>query len=256
MECYTEAMDRKHLIIVVAIAIVCFVAGYWLATPAKKAIAPENGVAAHVISIRDTTSSQLYKITGEYPQFDAAASNVNVAIANYVSSALTQFKSDAVANQQAREATMPAGLKDALPPQSFYFTTNWEPEQINSRYISIIVRIEYFDGGANETQLLKTFNYDVTNKKIMSLADLFPNVPNYLSQIAQLSQQELTSSLTNASQGHLALDILKEGTAPTSDNYANFTFNDDVVSIYFPKYQVAPGVFGEQKTGIVRSTVR
>jgi Protein of unknown function (DUF3298)/Deacetylase PdaC len=257
-------MTRQNIAITVAIAVVCFAAGYWLAMPGDKVIpkamppvtAPENGIAMRIVSIRDTASSQLYRITGEYPQFGDASNNLNAAIANYIASNLAQFKSDAQANEQARQATMPPGSKETLPPQSFYFTSNWQPEQINGSFISIIARIEYYDGGANETQLLKTFNYDVMKKKTMTLADLFPNVPNRLQQIAQLSEQELTNSLNSASNGRAALDILKEGTTPTADHYANFTFNDDVVKIYFPKYQVAPGVFGEQKVIIVRATIR
>jgi hypothetical protein len=257
-------MTRQNIIILVAVAIVFLVIGYWSAAPGSTVTlspgqpAPaqkESGIVIKIVSIRDTNTSQLYRVTGEYPQFAGASDNFNAAIASYITSNLAQFKSDSTANQKAREATMPAGSKDTLPPQSFYFTVQWQPEQVNNRYISVIARIEYYNGGANETQLLRTFNYDLTNKKIMTLQDLFPKVTNYLQQVTQLSRQELQSSLTSASNGHPALDILQEGTTPTADHYSNFTFNDDAVTIYFPKYQVAPGVFGEQKVRIVRSTI-
>jgi hypothetical protein len=251
-------MKSQHVFIIVVIAVVCFVAGYWLAFPAKKAVAPEAGVPVSVISIRDTSSSQIYRVTGEYPQLGNVSSSFNAAIANYVNSNLAQFQKDSDANWQARIDTMPSGTKNTLPAQSFAFSSAWTPEQINDRYISIIVRLEYFNGGANETQLLKTFNYDVTAGKIMTLADLFPNVPTFLKQISSLSIDQLTSSLQQsggASLNSFAKNMLQSGAVPTTDNYANFTFNDDVVTIYFPKYQVAPGSFGEQQVGIVRATI-
>jgi hypothetical protein len=256
---YTRNMNRQHISIIIAVAIVCLAAGYWLALPARKVLAPESGVPMDVISINDASSSQLYKVEGEYPQFGNASGSFNGAITDFVGSNLAQFKSDSEANQQARIATAPSGTSYELPPQSYYFSSSWEPEQINDNYISIIVRLDYFNGGANETQLLKTFNYDVTKGKIMTLADLFPGVPDYLQQISQLAIQELTSSLTNTAQQPLdasSQSMLQTGATPTADNYANFTFNDDVVNFYFPKYQVAPGVFGEQKVGIVRSTIK
>ena len=248
-------MTRQNVFIVIAIAIVCLVAGYWLALPAKQVVAPVVGVPMNVISIRDTSSSQIYAVTGEYPQFGNVTPDFNVAIASYVDANLSQFKTSAVQNWQARLATMPTGTVNTLPAQSFTFDTSWTPDQINSRYISIIVRLEYFDGGANETQLLQTFNYDVAAKKMMTLANLFPNVPGYLSKIATIAIQQLTSSENNNSNGNAVTDMIQQGAAPMATNYSNFTFNDDVVNIYFPKYQVAPGSFGEQEVGIVRSTI-
>jgi hypothetical protein len=248
--------NNQHVLIIAAVAVVCLAVGYFLALPGSKVVAPESGVQVSVVSIRDTTSSQLYKVTGEYPQFENASGSFNGAIADFVNSNLTQFKSDSVANQQAREATMPAGQKDTLPPQSFYFTSNWQPEQINSNYTSIIVRLDYFNGGANDTQLLKTFNYNVTTGKMMTLVDLFPGVPTYLQQVSQLAIQELTSSENDASNGNAVGSMIQQGAAPTASNYANFMFNDDVATIYFPKYQVAPGDFGEQTVTIVRSTIK
>ena len=246
-------MKQQYLFIIVAI--VCFIAGYWLALPGQKVIAPEAGVPLSIVSIRDTSSSQAYRITGEYPQFRNVSSSFNAAIANYVTSNLAQFKTDSVANLQARIATMPSGTKNTLPAQAFTFASSWTPEQINDQYISIVVRLDYFNGGANGAQLLKTFNYNVTTGTVMTLADVFPNVPTYLQQISQLAVQELTNSENDASGGYAATDMIRQGAAPTADNYANFIFNDDVVTIYFPKYQVAPGSFGEQQVSIVRSTI-
>ncbi len=249
-------MDRKYISMTIAIAVVCFVAGYWLALPGHRAVAPENGVQVNAISIRDASSSDIYVVTGEYPQFGNVSAAMNGEIAGFVDSNLSQFKASAAENWQARLDTMPTGTVNTLPPQSFYFSSSWEPEQINGRYVSAIVRIDYFDGGANDTELLKTFNYDVAGGRELSLTDLFPNVPDVLPQISQLAIEQLTDSEQSASNGSAESDMIQSGAAPTADNYANFTFNDDVVTIYFPKYQVAPGAFGEQKVTIARSALQ
>lgn len=248
-------MEKKYILILIAVAVVCLVAGYWLALPAQKVIAPEAGIPMSVISIEDASSSQLYRIEGSYPQFGNVSSSFNAAIANYVETNLVQFENDSVANLQARLATMPSGTTNPLPPQSFSFIASWQPAQITDQYISIIVRLDYFNGGANETSLLQTFNYDVADGKMMTLTDVFPGVSNYLQQISGIAIQQLTSSENNSSDGNAALDMIQQGANPTVANYANFTFNDDVVTIYFPKYQVAPGSFGEQQATIVRSTI-
>lgn len=51
-------------------------------------------------------------------------------------------------------------------------------------------------------------------------------------------------------------EMLEEGTAPTLENYKNFTFNQDSLTIYFQKYQVAPGASGSQKVVLYRSELK
>jgi hypothetical protein len=249
-------MDRKNIIILIAVAIVCLAVGYWCALPGKKVVAPANGVQVNVISIKDASSSQIYKIEGEYPQFVNVSSSMNAAITDFVDTNLSQFKTSSQENWQARLDTMPTGTVNTLPAQSFYFSSSWEPEQINNRYVSVIVRIDYFNGGANGTQLLKTFNYDVATGHMLSLTDLFPGVTNALQQISKLAADQLTNSAQDTTNGKAPIDMIKAGTEPTADNYANFTFNDDVVTVYFPKYQAGPGYFGEQNVGITRSVIK
>jgi hypothetical protein len=41
--------------------------------------------------------------------------------------------------------------------------------------------------------------------------------------------------------------MIDAGTAPTLENYQVFTFTNDMLTIYFGEYQVAPYVYGPQK---------
>jgi hypothetical protein len=219
-------------------------------------VAPASGGPLNVVSIADASSSQIYKVEGEYPQFANVSSSMNAAIADFVNTNLSQFKTSSQENWQARLDTMPTGTVNTLPAQSFYFSSSWEPQQINDRYVSVMVRIDYFNGGANDTQLLKTFNYDVAAGRMLSLTDLFPGVTNSLQQISKLAIDQLTSSAQSASGGNAPVDMIESGATSTAENYANFMFTDDIVTVYFPKYQAGPGYFGEQKVSFVRSAIK
>ena len=39
--------------------------------------------------------------------------------------------------------------------------------------------------------------------------------------------------------------MLKDGTAPTIDNFKNIVFSNNGLIIYFERYQIAPYYFGE-----------
>jgi hypothetical protein len=249
-------MKYKYITMMVAAAVICFAVGYWFALPGRKAIAPTNGVQVNVVSIADASSSQIYKVEGEYPQFASASSSMNAAIADFITTNLSQFKTSSQENWQARTDTVPTGTVDTLPAQSFSFSSSWEPQQINDHYISVIVRVDYYNGGANGTQLLKTFNYDVANGRMLSITDLFPGVTSSLQQISKLAIDQLTSSAQGTSGSNAPIDMINTGAAPTAENYANFTFNNDTVTVYFPKYQAGPGYFGEQKVSFVRSAIK
>lgn len=209
-----------------------------------------------VISVKDA-GNKLYTINAEYPQFAGTPAAFNSEIADFVNGQITDFKKASVENWQARQDTMPAGEpKQEFPDQPFYFDSNWESEQLNQNYVSFVVRFSEYVGGANENQNLRTFNYDFANKREIALADIFPNVPDYLQKISDIVRSSLSSQLDAASNGHVATDILNQGTEPTEENFSNFVFNNNVVTFYFPKYQVAPGVFGEQYVPVLRTTVR
>ena len=50
-----------------------------------------------------------------------------------------------------------------------------------------------------------------------------------------------------------ALQDLREDSLTVLENFSNFTFTDNSITVYFPKYAVAPGSFGEQEISIPRT---
>ncbi len=207
-----------------------------------------------LVTIHDA-SAPLYKLAIEYPQFPTASTDFNASVADFVKSNLDDFKTIVPQNWQARIDTAPSGTAPQAPEQLYYFSVSWEPAEITTHYLSFIVRMAAFEGGANENQEIMTFNYDFQKKAPIELASFFHNDPNYLSTVSQLVRTQLSASLKDASPGYDPTSMLNEGTTPDIKNFQNFTFTDDVLTIYFPKYQVAPGAFGEQKASFVRSAL-
>jgi len=253
---YNEHMDKKTLI---ALGLIIVILGIYqfFGQPVQTAVQKESGSALGVSVVSDKENTKLYTVDAEYPQFAGVPDSFNKSIADFAESNVPDFKSASAENWQARENTLPTGEpKQEFPDQPFYFTLNWEPEQLNQNYISFIARFAEYIGGANEIQNLKAFNYDFKDKKEIALADLFPDVPDYLQKISDIVRADLTSELDAASGGNTPTDMINQGTEPTEENFSNFVFNDQTVTFYFSKCQVAPCVFGEQYVPVPFANVR
>jgi len=249
-------MDKKILI---ALGLIVVILGIYqfFGQPMGKLAQKEsqNSLGTSIVSVKENT--KLYTVDAEYPQFAGVSDSFNKSIADFAEGNISDFKSASAENWQARQDTTPAGEpKQEFPPQPFYLSFNWEPEQLNQTSISFIARFAEYVGGANEIQNLKSFNYDLKNQKEVALADLFPGVPDYLNKISDIVRSDLISALDAASGGHTSMEMLNQGTEPVLENFSNFVFNTQTVIFYFPKYQVAPGVFGEQNVPVSRMSIK
>ena len=252
-------MNKQTAIAVIVTAIIALALGTQIPrlfpmapTPDSRQTRPNNELPLTIVSLNETT--KLYSIRGEYPQFTSAARSLSATIANDINTRIAEFKKNATENWKARQDTTPAGQpKEENPTTPFDFIVTWEPKQLNTRTISLIVRIYSYEGGAHGNSELKTYNYDIQTGNPVSLASLFPDDPNYLSTVSKTAYNQLLQDLTTASNGNVEMDMLRDGTRPTPDNFTYFTFDDNTIDLYFQKYQVAPGVFGEQKVTLSRT---
>jgi hypothetical protein len=202
------------------------------------------GVTMYGVSVA-VPANNFYRITGNYPQV-MGLPEFNTRIEQFVVPSLEEFKKSAKVNFDARQATAPAGaVKSEFPDKPFDFSVQWEAAQTNLDYISLIVRVDYFNGGANFISQLKTFNYNVKERRNVALADFFSSDPDYLQKISSYSRKQLAQTLA---AGQIKADdpILLAGTEPKIENFQNFTFNESFITFYWSKYGVAPGSFGEQ----------
>lgn len=188
-------------------------------------------------SIREQASSSP-AVSVEYPQFPTLSKEFNTAVKQSVLDELARFKEDA---------------KNALnsDPEDLAFSSKWTPVQMNDKYVSFIIRYEFYAGGAHEGQLLRTFNYDVAGKRILALGDLFASDTDYLTFLSNESRKQLMAKFETDPD-----TTLLEGTRPVLENFRNFTFKDGAVTIYFPAYAVAPWAAGEQQISVPIGSVR
>jgi peptidoglycan-N-acetylglucosamine deacetylase len=106
------------------------------------------------------------------------------------------------------------------------------------------VRLDVFEftGGAHPNHASVTRTFDLRSGKELKLADVFRAGTNYLSQLSQISREELARSMPDAD-----LEMLRTGTAPRDENFQSFTLDEQGMRLIFDPYQVAPYAAGTQE---------
>lgn len=221
-----------------------------------KSLATEN-------NLNESDPYTNFKVT--YPQFKNVGSDFNQKIADQVTAGIAQQKKDAGDNWQARYDTQTKGENIPKYPEEadkFYFNVSWKPVQENYKFISIILTVSAFEGGAHGYETLTSYNYNVVNKKEVALADLFPSDVKYLTTISNFSRKDLTTQFrkrlevkTKADEKNFqdsVIPMMIDGTTPDAENFSVFTFTPESATIYFNQYQVAPYSMGQSSVVISR----
>ena len=212
-----------------------------------------SSLPVNIQSIRE--SDNFFYVQAEYPQFQTAGKDFNQEIATLISGKINSFKEESRDNWKARLDTMPADKPlPKGPQQPFEFIASWQGVQLNNTYLSLVIKIYYFSGGAHGNEEIHAFNYDMAQKKKIEIKDFFDSAQEALKKISQISAEDIMSQLQ--SRGWKEDDNLKEmvnqGTAPLFKNFQNFNFDSYNLTIYFQRYQVAPGAAGSLTVTISR----
>ena len=216
----------------------------------------ENSLSMSTSLIYQTDN--FYNIQVEYPQFANIDSAFNKKISDLIKGEVETFKKDAKDNYEARRATAPA--QEPLPENPeipFDFIGTWESTQLNDVYISFVIRLYYFVGGAHGITEVYAFNYDLKKEKEITILDFLNSSQPALEKLANLASQDITSQLQS---NGITIDsflqqMIESGTKPTQENYQNFNFNYNSLTIYFQQYQVAPGAAGPITVTFYKSTL-
>ena len=254
-------MKTSELIIAFVLIVAAGFVGWQLHMPKQEAMeqtsnSPDNAAPMSVSYIHQTDS--FYNVQVEYPQFNNADAAFNKKISDLITGKIASFKQDAKANYDARKATAtPDNPVPDNPTQPFDFIGSWEPAQINNNYISFVVHLYYFTGGAHGVNEVYAFNYDLKNQKEISIMDFLNSSQDELDKFAQLASQSVSTQLQSSGMqiDDFMQQMIDAGTKATVDNYKNFTFNDNSITVYFQQYQVAPGAVGEQDVTFYKSTL-
>lgn len=189
-----------------------------------------------------------FHIEAEYPQFEVVSPDFNQKIKRFVLDKINDFQNEAHDFWQTRfEASSTDEEQVPLNPETpFVFIASWQPAQLNTKYLSFMVHVYYFSGGAHGNEEVDAFNYDVAAAKELCLNDFLDFSQEALEKIAKLSAQDIAHQLAymNGKENEFVQEMIKQGTVPVCSNFQNFNFDRNTLTIYFPKYQVAPGAAG------------
>lgn len=252
-------MDTKKLYVLIAvsvlvIALTASLGYYYGAKKAKKDLfkvgeTPKSDVInsnIFVYNVLNNNSTQYAKTEVNYPQVKGASVEFNKSIADFVNAAVDGHNKNSEENWKARvETAMPGDNISAVPNDNEKFTISggWKLAQLNDNYVSLLVTYYDFSGGAHGQSIVKSFNYDFKNNKIMTLQDLYPNDPEYLQKVSKSVIDTLTERYVKP--GYTSKEQVDDGAGPVASNFEAFTFeNSNLISIYFQDYQVGPHAMG------------
>ncbi|MCK9393187.1 MAG: DUF3298 and DUF4163 domain-containing protein [Candidatus Paceibacterota bacterium] len=254
--------NNKTLSLLIILALIAGVAlGYYYPKNTEKkviesiqpvAISDNPSITIATINQKDNS----FDINAQYPQFTLADSSFNAKISNIINEKISEFKKNSEDNLKAVKET--ATAENPAPTDwQFYFKADWTPVQINKDYISFVVNMYYFSGGAHGNNEVYAFNYDLKNKKEITFNDFIGGSQETLKAISSLATKDVISQ--RASFGEPEKTVKKEleegGTSPDAKNFNEFTFSNDTLTIYYQKYQVGPGALGMLKSSFDKSSL-
>lgn len=206
-----------------------------------------------VHSIKEKTD--IFTVDAEFPQFDTVDSSFNQKIESLVDGKISGFEKTAEANWKARMETAKPGTE--MPQSSpLYLNISWTPTQLNVQYISFVIRLEAYEGGANARQEIFAFNYSVKKDSEISVDELLGDYDNYLGKLSFYTINYLMEKFSRKSNGNTDVirNMIIQGAGLKQENFKNFTFTDRTLNLFYSKYQVAPGYLGEQVVQVPMNT--
>ncbi|MFH1401856.1 MAG: DUF3298 and DUF4163 domain-containing protein [Parcubacteria group bacterium] len=205
----------------------------------------QEGVLVSTSTISQTDS--FYNIKADWPQFTKVEAVFNEKISGFIEEKVDAFKKDAKDSWDARNATLLPGEElSANPQEPFDFIADWKARQVNDKYVSFVMTMYYFTGGAHGINEVSAFNYDVASKKEITTSGFFNSSEENLQKLSDLAIREVVSHLENnaGSVDESMKAWVEEGAGPDWENFKNFNFDNSSMVIYFQQYQVAAGAFG------------
>jgi len=239
------------LLIIAIIAVAIFLSFY-------------NPVKIQNRTITDNTKPFLIKIS--YP-YISGLNDFNQKVKTIVDKEINDFKTNSLQNDEAVKQIDPADY--AKYPRQYELDIGYDKGETDNKIVSVVFNVYNFEGGAHGDSYPIALNYNQKSKSEIKLADLFPNQKDYLQKISDYCIKNLTKQIATQFQinslqltspnpapasilDSTELDWIKEGAAPSQENYSIFLINKNNLVFYFSKYQVAPGAAGGFKVTMPR----
>ena len=132
-------------------------------------------------------------------------------------------------------------LKDNT--DNYYFLYIDYKDYEYKEYISIVLYISYFTGGAHPNYEIKTINYNKSTNKFIDIDDLINRDKDILNKLSIYSREYFSNN--DMFNDKVVFDMMIDGTKSIKDNYKYFNITSDGLIIYFNRYQIAPYYYGD-----------
>lgn len=179
-----------------------------------------------------TEKTSLYEINVGY--VETGKPQVDAKIKTFVDGWIKDIKDAAEADKDI----MPGPYTLTIIPDYASFDENIQSVQFVAHF---------YTGGAHPNSGYKTFTFDTSTQKIITLSDIFTDLNEGLKAVSERSKTELKASLEDA--------YLEGGVDPEEANFQNFTLQtakdgSTSITFYFDPYQVAVYAAGPQQVTI------
>ena len=132
-------------------------------------------------------------------------------------------------------------LKDNI--DNYYFLYIDYKDYEYKEYISIVLYISYFTGGAHPNYEIKTINYNKNTNNFIDIDDLINRNKDILNKLSIYSREYFSNN--DMFNDKVVFDMMIDGTKSIKDNYKYFNITSDGLIIYFNRYQIAPYYYGD-----------
>lgn len=178
--------------------------------------------------IRTADKRLRYTVRAKYPQAIAARdgriAKMNQAIRELITKQVNDFKKD-LQRPEGGQGTSGSS-----------FDSDYIVVHSANSIVSIDLPINtYFEGAAHGNHNSLVFNYDLYSGQMLTLGDLFKSNSNYGELISDYSIKALTKKLGSDADR----DWIRQGAAPTGENYKNWNISRTGLKVTFDPYQVA-----------------
>ena len=129
------------------------------------------------------------------------------------------------------------------------FIMNWEAADLTDSIISIKIETYEFIGGANGISSIDVINWLPSKNKRLTSADL----PAYFGlkygqhewfETLSRNTRDILENKLNRTKDASLSEFIKRGTEPIAENFKNITVSGNNITVWFEKYQAAPGSDG------------
>ena len=197
------------------------------------AMVAQDGLQERVL--REKT--RVYMIEVRYPEIPKAGA-FNRAVHDAVDPVVKRFQSQDVAEG------LPEGAASGT------LRSRYTAVSLRSGIISVLLDwSEYDPGAAHPWSAQVSVNYDSRAGRVLGLRDLFLPGSDSVRRLSELAIADLMK------REYAVEDMVRQGAGPVESNFKVFTLTETALVLYFPQYQVAPGVVGNEKVEIPLATL-